>query len=235
MDPTDGRIYGVSSHSKDVICLSPKPVENEIETGYEVVTVQLPPSVATGKFKWLRGIIHEKYLYGIPAWSNDGVLRVNLDELWGRVGQSIDTCNNKMISHGAISILPLPKIVTNSVEIDEDRLEKDGSSPTRWLWHGAALNKEKTAIYCIPSNAHHVLKIDLITSSTSFLQVPSFSTPITQTNKWYGGILGEDGAIYGVPYAASGVIVSWQCDMFLQFYFNALMTFNQKANYYRKG
>ncbi|MFN9983647.1 MAG: hypothetical protein ACK53Y_27225, partial [bacterium] len=25
-------------------------------------------------------------------------------------------------------------------------------------------------------------------------------------NKWYGGILGDDGAVYGIPYTASGVL-----------------------------
>jgi hypothetical protein len=29
---------------------------------------------------------------------------------------------------------------------------------------------------------------------------------LSQTNKWYGGILGDDNAIYGVPYAASGIL-----------------------------
>ena len=215
MDPIDGRIYGVSSNAKDVICLSPRLGEDENPTGYEAFLIQLPPSVAEGKFKWLRGIIHENYLYGIPAWSNAGVLRVHLDELWGRANQSIGNYNDDILSHGAVSILPLPKNVSNGRETDEERIEKDEHIPTRWLWHGAALNKEKTAIYCIPSNAHQVLKIDLITSSTSFLKIPAFSTPITQTNKWYGGILGADGAIYGVPYAASGVIVSDQCHMYL--------------------
>ena len=206
MDQVDGRIYGVSSHSKHVICLSPTSEENDAYPGYEGFLIPLPASVANGKFKWLRGIIHKNYLYGIPAWSNAGVLRVNLDSLWGRKNESKEN-NDDLISHGSVSILPLPQSVPARLEVDTDDFENI-DSPRRWLWHGASLNEEKTAIYCIPSNAHHVLKIDLLTASTSLLNIPKCSTPITQTNKWYGGILGLDGAIYGVPYAASGVMVS---------------------------
>jgi len=92
------------------------------------------------------------------------------------------------------------------------------------LWHGAALNSNQTAIYCIPSNAHQVLKVDLNEPRCAFLAIPAESntskpstratkdvavasaTPLSQTNKWYGGILGNDNCIYGVPYSASNVL-----------------------------
>jgi hypothetical protein len=51
-----------------------------------------------------------------------------------------------------------------------------------------------------------VLKLDLSTFETKLLSIPVTKTPLTQTNKWYGGILGNDNAIYGVPYAAAGVL-----------------------------
>lgn len=74
------------------------------------------------------------------------------------------------------------------------------------MWHGAALNTNKTAIYCIPSNAQQVLKVDLTTMSTSYLPIPSNNNELSLTNKWYGGILGHDNAIYGIPYAAGSVL-----------------------------
>jgi hypothetical protein len=94
---------------------------------------------------------------------------------------------------------------------------KEEQKPTRWLWHGAALNANKTAIYCIPSNAHQVLKVDLDKSKCSLLPIPDEikstststtieATPLGQTNKWYGGILGDDNAIYGIPYSAANVL-----------------------------
>jgi hypothetical protein len=46
----------------------------------------------------------------------------------------------------------------------------------------------------------------LQTQTASLLSIPTTVTSLEQTNKWYGGILGDDNAIYGVPYAASGVL-----------------------------
>ena len=61
----------------------------------------------------------------------------------------------------------------------------------RWQWHGAGINIEKTAIYCIPSNARKVLKVDVATKTTSFIDIkydqakyPEFTLDVT--NKWYG-------------------------------------------------
>ena len=68
------------------------------------------------------------------------------------------------------------------------------------------MNQNQTAIYAIPSNAQNILKIDLLTRTTSLMPIPATVTPLSQSNKWYGGILGDDNCIYGVPYAASGVL-----------------------------
>eukprot|EP00529_Nitzschia_sp_RCC80_P013098 CAMPEP_0113511318 /NCGR_PEP_ID=MMETSP0014_2-20120614/38646_1 /TAXON_ID=2857 /ORGANISM="Nitzschia sp." /LENGTH=596 /DNA_ID=CAMNT_0000407409 /DNA_START=236 /DNA_END=2026 /DNA_ORIENTATION=+ /assembly_acc=CAM_ASM_000159 len=81
----------------------------------------------------------------------------------------------------------------------------------RWQWHGGAFNDDKTAIYCVPSNAGHVLKINVTTMTTSFIDIefdqeeyPDFT--LDCTNKWYGGIPGDDNCIYGSPYRAAGVL-----------------------------
>jgi len=52
------------------------------------------------------------------------------------------------------------------------------------------------------------LKVDLQTQSTSYLPLPTTQDEghSSLTNKWYGGILGWDNAIYGIPYAASGIL-----------------------------
>jgi hypothetical protein len=70
-------------------------------------------------------------------------------------------------------------------------LPKDHPKSMRWQWHGAGINKEETAIYCIPSNARKVLKVDVVTKSTSFIEIeydemkyPEFTLDVT--NKWYG-------------------------------------------------
>lgn len=190
-----GCIWGIPSNAQDIICLAPSSGNGE----YQVHKIPLPSEVSKGKFKWLRGIICDGYLYGIPAWSNAGILRVDIDSYWKR--------RESPRMGDIVQILKLPDYY-NFLNITSKELDKniDGEYPTRWLWHGAALNKEKNAIYAIPSNAHHVLKLDLSTFETKLLSIPVTKTPITQTNKWYGGILGNDNAIYGVPYAAAGVL-----------------------------
>lgn len=207
-----GRIYGVPSNAEHVICLSPPNAAdtdtdtdndtNDTEQQYEMHTIPLPPSIAKGQFKWLRGIIWKDYLYGIPAWSQDGILRVDIASFWkdkdNNSSSNINTTNHDTESLYATAI-PLPEGALPNKNTDS-------INTNRWLWHGASLNKNQTAIYAIPSNAHHVLKLDLLTQTTSLLSIPYRQTPSDQTNKWYGGILGDDNAIYGVPYAASGVL-----------------------------
>jgi hypothetical protein len=176
-DPRDGCIYGIPSNSKSLICLYPE------DGTYKIRLEPLPEHSATGQFKWLRGIIAHGYLYGIPAWANS-VLEVDIDALWGK----------REAKGGIFNMIPLPK----------------GHNPKQWKWHGASLNKEQTAIYAIPSNAHNVLKVDLKTHSTSFIdiEVPEKYTNfnIEHTNKWYGGILGDDNAVYGMPYRTCSLL-----------------------------
>lgn len=186
MDDRDGCIYGIPSHARSIVCLYPSN-END-DDDYQVRIIPLPKSVADGKFKWLRGILANGYLYGIPAWA-DCVLQVDIDALWNR--------RQGVKDEDIVKFLPLPDSY------------KGGQT---WQWHGAALNADSTAIYCIPSNAKEVLKVDLETFTTSFIEidVPNEYTMdldyLDLTNKWYGGILGHDNAVYGVPYRAGSVL-----------------------------
>jgi hypothetical protein len=182
-DPSDGTIYGIPANSKSILCIRPN------ENGdYRLSTIPLPDRIADCSMKWLRGIISGGYLWAIPAWA-DSVLCVDIDAFWGRrklpEGQS-----------DFVNLIPLPD-----------------SHPTgmRWQWHGAGLNKEETGIFCVPSNAKKVLKVDVVTKTTSFIDIeydpekyPEFS--LDCTNKWYGGITGDDNAVYCVPYRAPAVL-----------------------------
>lgn len=76
------------------------------------------------------------------------------------------------------------------------------------MWHGGAVGTSANgtnAIYCIPSNAQHVLKVHLDGDTPDAVEEIG---PRLQTgqNKWYGGIKGLDGCIYGMPYTATGVL-----------------------------
>ena len=203
-------VYGIPSHSGHVICLSPSR-HDDTHHYYDMNFLPLPPSIAAPKkdrshqFKWLRGIVVDEKLFGIPAWF-DGVLAVDIGKWrrWREDAANIDKriVNDDRLSGELVDILPLP------TDHEDDNTDGRGNNrPMRWMWHGAALNSNQTAIYCIPSNARQVLKVDLTTMSTSYLPIPSsINNDLSLTNKWYGGILGQDNAIYGIPYAAGSVL-----------------------------
>jgi hypothetical protein len=195
-DPTDGCIYGVPANARAVLCLYPNNNNNNQSTsdnttetlsnGYQMTTIPLPDSIANCNYKWLRGIFAHGYLWAIPAWA-DCVLCVDVDAFWKR---------RPISEHGVVQLLPLPS----------------EHVVTQWQWHGAGINQEKDAIYCIPSNAKHVLKVNLHTKATSLIPIdgynpteyPNFS--IETTNKWYGGIVGRDNCVYGIPYRTCAVL-----------------------------
>ena len=164
-DKTDGCIYGVPANSKSILCMYPSEDE---KLRYKMTTIPLPDRIVDREMKWLRGIVAHGYLWAIPAWA-DSVLCVDLDAFWGR----------RHLAEGqadVVQLIPLPD---------------DHPKSMRWQWHGAGINKEETAIYCIPSNARKVLKVDVTTKRTSFIDVeydekkyPEFTLDVT--NKWYG-------------------------------------------------
>ena len=167
-DATDGCIYGVPANSKAILCMYPCEQDDGGDFRYKMTTIPLPERIVDREMKWLRGIVAHGYLWAIPAWA-DSVLCVDLDAFWGRrelaEGQS-----------DVVQLIPLPE---------------DHPKSMRWQWHGAGINKEQTGIYCIPSNAKKVLKVDVATKTTSFIDIeydqttyPEFTLDVT--NKWYG-------------------------------------------------
>ncbi|CAB9518347.1 expressed unknown protein [Seminavis robusta] len=188
-DPTDGCIYGVPANSRSVMCIYPTTTtgNSNKEEEYLLKNIPLPKEIQDVRMKWLRGIFAHGYLWAIPSWAPK-VLCVDVDAYWGRREASVN---------GIVQLLDLP------AEHPRDQI---------WQWHGAGLNHEATAIYCIPSNAYKVLKVDLTTKTTSLIDVeinkekyPDLDLNTT-TNKWYGGIVGADNAVYGIPYRAGAVL-----------------------------
>jgi hypothetical protein len=175
--PQSGIIYGIPAHADGILTIQPPSSEKSDEVAEQRI-IPLPFAQTGTKFKWLRGIILRNTLYGIPSWCNYGILKVDLQD-------------------SDVSILPLPFS-------PEERRRTDPlvlSHITRWMWHGAASTADNKTILCVPSNAQRVLQIQVETNSVSEIG-PTFHGQ----NKWYGGILGDDGAVYGIPYTASGVL-----------------------------
>ncbi|KAL7468130.1 hypothetical protein ACHAXS_008361 [Conticribra weissflogii] len=231
----DGSVYGIPSHSKHVICLTPPSksvfsahenreidiaIDVDDSSTYEIHMLPIPISLISKDgnnnndhhFQWLRGIISNGKLYGIPSWSRNGVLMVDIEgwRKWREEHPNRRILDEGEVSNSFVSSLPLPD---DSSDVTKSSVEQS-SRNHRWMWHGAALNRNSTAIYCIPSNAKQVLKVDIVNMSTSYLPVPprnpekeeEHSEFLKLTNKWYGGILGDDNAVYGMPYASSSVL-----------------------------
>jgi hypothetical protein len=83
------------------------------------------------------------------------------------------------------------------INVDED----SSSSFIPWKYHGGVYSTHDKCIYLIPQSAPRVLKFDTVSLQSTFVG-PEFPGKY----KWYGGLLGRDGAIYGIPQNASGVL-----------------------------
>jgi len=169
-----------------------------------ISTIPLPPKAYIhGPFKWLRGLVYNDCLYGIPSWHTGGVLKVNL--------KNVDTDDaGALQKREVVSILPLPHDSSyyescgadsimegdrvRSVE-NKESVQDDGDevvNRARWMWHGGAIgnggdsasnSSSPPAIYCPPSNAEHVLKVYLDGTDRVEEIGPKF---VQGQNKWYG-------------------------------------------------
>jgi len=151
----------------------------------------------SGRYKWLRGIVVDDHLFGIPAWNNAGVLKMRLNA-------------SDLGDVGTPRVLPLPSRTTMNNEKNVNDYLENGSADNvvrtdRWMWHGAALSSDEKYIYCVPSNKERVLKVK-VDSNAEGPDVEEIGPSFPGKNKWYGGIRGHDACIYGAPYTASGIL-----------------------------
>ena len=217
VDPMTGIIYGIPAHSYQIICITPSSSNNPKG---KISTIPLPNEYQEGHYKWLRGLIYDGYLYGIPAWNVKGILKV-------AIHPSISSSSS--CSSSRVKVLPLPRepcyyrtfgnTNINNDDNDSDGKDEDGENEKditkeserytkhsnidrgRWMWHGGTVGVTKSsdsknctgsneeaqqvetcAIYCIPSNAQHVLKVSLDDSDKVEEIGPSLSEG---QNKWY--------------------------------------------------
>ena len=154
--------------------------------------LQIGP-VFEGKFKWLRSVEANGFIYCIPSHA-ERILKITPG--------------------------------TNAVELIGPAYEG------KWKWHGGNLAPDGN-IYCIPCNHERVLKIDPRTDEVTLIGEPlpghqKWSSPCAHyvhcaccacagphpSKRRYGGLVGADGNVYGVPQNATGVrrvpVQMWQ-------------------------
>ena len=87
----------------------------------------------------------------------------------------------------------------------QDRVETFGNAPGGLAYNGAVTGPDGR-IYCVPTNADHVLVIEPKGPSAAPLQLPG-NKPIPGAGKFSGGVLGPDGNIYCIPHNESRILI----------------------------
>lgn len=167
---------GVPAHSPAVLRLR-VPSQHDADAAVSCSLLPLPDRLKYGRFKYLRGMISPLY----PDW----IVGI---PCWAREILRVHAVD------GTVGSIPLPPAVV--------------ASNRRWLYHGATCDVSGRYIYCIPCNADRVLRIDLLQNAAEEVG-PDLSQTCcgpAKTNRWYGGLRGRDGAVYGVPYNAPGLL-----------------------------
>ena len=141
--------------------------------------VQIGPEFV-GKFKWLRGIRANGIVYGLPC-NSPSVLR-------------IDARNSEKAVE--ITTLDLPYHT-----LDDHAEEQERQRTIPWKYHGGSISPIDDCIYCIPQSATQVLRINPQTDECTFV-----GPKLPGKYKWYGGVVGVDGAIYGTPHNSHAVL-----------------------------
>jgi hypothetical protein len=129
-----------------------------------------------GLFKWLRGERVGDIIYGLPCHS-DHVLRIHV---------------------------PTQQVTLLRIPYEDFFLDVETASQQReqlWKYHGGTICPIDKCLYCIPQSATHVLKIDPATDTCTLV-----GPELPGRYKWYGGVVGNDGAIYGIPHNSSSVL-----------------------------
>lgn len=131
-----------------------------------------------GEFKWLRGVSIPGHVMGRK---DDGSLAYPSGCCLALPCNSKDGCVLKIDPESSnvttfVTGQPIP-------DVDEG-----------WLYHGGNLATDGL-VYAIPASAPRVMIIDPRKETTEYLG-PEFLGKA----KWYGGITGSDGCIYGIPH-----------------------------------
>lgn len=129
----------------------------------------------TGKFKWLRGVP----VPATPEYPSGCCVAL--------------PCN-------ALSILKIIPDTNKVYSFGESALAENCHVENGWFYHGGNFSPTTGCIYAIPANANRVMKFNPYTDEVQFIG-PDYGIG---KQKWYGGIEGSDGCIYGIPHNETG-------------------------------
>jgi len=200
--PYDQAIYAIPCNASRVLRIDP------LTKTTRMIGPELP-----GTLKWYGGLMaSDGCIYGMPNCA-DQVLRIDPktqtvslfgdyphgDYQWhgGVVGQ--DQCLYAVPSHACHVLKIDPQLQTT--ELIGDPIKPGLHRPKGKYKFGGAVTAQNGAIYCLPSDADQVLKIDIYQHSVQYIG-PTFALH----NKWQNGYLASNQCIYGIPCNMDGVL-----------------------------
>jgi hypothetical protein len=216
----NGKIYGIPLTSTNICLID--PITNTVDTTTLKV---LPGSSITGG--WMGGVLAPNgKIYGIP----NGVSSVCLID---PITNTVDTTTVRISSGSFISsggsnwvggvLAPNGKIygipynssnvclidpVSNTIDTTTVTITSGSSIPFGGLnWQGGVL-APNGKIYGIPRVSSNVCLIDPITNTvdTTTVKISSGSSIPPSNFKWRGGVLAQNGKIYGIPENSTSVL-----------------------------
>lgn len=205
--PSNGCLYGVPCNAEAVLKVNPATDEVTLVGG------PLP-----GRQKWYGGIVSDDgCIYGIPQ-NATGALKIDprTDEV--TVIGNLQPGGWKW--HGGVkgpdgAIYGVPANSDRVLKIVPERGEAyeigealpreftvrpDGDGKYKY---GGAASGTDGAVYCFPSDAEKVLRIDCVTEQVTRIGGDVVLMP---NNKWQNGYLARDGCVYAIPCNAGGVL-----------------------------
>ncbi|KAH8061596.1 hypothetical protein JL721_8824 [Aureococcus anophagefferens] len=195
-DPASGRVYAIPQSAEQVLRITPSDAVDDDGRPREPA-VELVGPVLPGRWKFYGGLYSSGAIYGVPACAT-GVLRIGLDPAEAADGALED-----------VSLI--------------------GDVPAGgWKWHGGCVTADgcvwgipsnsasvlkiapKSGVYCIPSDADRVLRIDPATSEATYVGLDLSHLADGQSrgqNKWQNGYCAAaDGCVYAIPLKCETVL-----------------------------
>jgi len=169
-----------------------------------------------GKHKWLGGAFVKDAYFAVPSHARS-VLRVDpLREEVSLLDEDVGAGKYKWLRAVATedAVFGIPCCADRVLRIDAatgavETLRKlpEEDDVTSWRWHGAQQSPTDGCIYAPPANSRHVLKVDPATLACDLLTIDGLSPT---TSQFYGGILDDFGAVWGVPFRSGAVLKAHQ-------------------------
>ena len=224
-DPATGLIYAIPQTATKVLRLAPAGTLNNDEPRIDLIGPDLP-----GRWKFYGGLYSHtaKAIYGIPACAG-GVLRIRLrdedvqvigtlpeggwkwhggqttqdGQVWGIPSNHEGVLRISPQANGEdlITVIPGP----GGEPLIGGRHRDDG----KYKYLGGIVSPVDGCMYCIPSDADRILRVDPSTASCTYVGRDLSRLAQGQSrgqNKWQNGFAGSDGCMYAIPLKCERVL-----------------------------